>query len=197
VGPEGGPQSCIPLVESIVPHLASHAGLRRLDLGDAASAPFSEPDWDLLLSTLEHLSIAGYYFDETSFPPFIKALQSNTTVARLTLSNGRLSSQAGLLLGTSVNREANRNGNKVSELELYSIYGNLNVTSILIGFYRNSNLAQRASSSQYDIYQRFADNTAQHVSCLGPMGSASLAAMQSVGSSATQSVPPRLVGQRQ
>jgi hypothetical protein len=136
VGPEGGPQSCIPLVESIVPHLARHAGLRRLDLGDAASTPFSQPDWALLLfttRTLEHLSIADYYFDETSFPPFIKALQSNTTVTRLTLSNGRLSSQAGTLLGTFVNRDANRNGNKVSKLELDSIYGNLNVTSMLIG----------------------------------------------------------------
>jgi hypothetical protein len=37
---------------------------------------------DLLLSTtltLEHLSIADFYFNETSFPPLIKALQSNTT----------------------------------------------------------------------------------------------------------------------
>jgi hypothetical protein len=53
-------------VEAIAPHGA----LRHLDLGDAASTPFSKPEWDYLLSTartLEHLSIAEYYFDKTSF----------------------------------------------------------------------------------------------------------------------------------
>jgi hypothetical protein len=135
VGPEGGPQSCISLVEAIVPHLARHGALRRLDLGDAASTPVSEPEWDYLLSTartLEHLSIADYYFDKTYFPPLIKALTSNTTVMRLTLSNGRLRSPSQHVAG-HVHGDANRNGNKVSDLELDSICGNLNVTSALIG----------------------------------------------------------------
>jgi hypothetical protein len=37
------------------------------------------------------------------------------------------------LLGTFIHHDANCNGNKVSELELDSIYGNLNVTSMLFG----------------------------------------------------------------
>jgi hypothetical protein len=85
--------------------------LRRRDLGDAASTPFSKPEWDYLLSTartLEHLSIAEYYFDKTSFPPLIKALTSNTTVTRLTLSNGRLSSPSQHVAG-HVHSNANRN----------------------------------------------------------------------------------------